>query len=335
MAKAVYESLGIGPDGNEYYYDPEHETICIRVPAIREAVQAELGWAIASADYSQIEIRIMAFLSQDEFLIQAINAKDPITGKGLDFHSYMASQVYQMDYDVFVGRLEDPEYADEYALLRSGVKACSFGIPYGAGPNRIAAQIRVKNDFKRFPKTGGKEPMDEALKRATILIRDYLGKAQQLAIWLEEQKDFAVRWNFTRSPRGRIRWYQLPPKSDPEYNERVSRIKRCATNQPIQGGNADVLKLALPRIYKSFREGGKMNGRNLYGGARIMLVVHDEIAITAPLEHIEACRVLLKEAMEWAYAQIAMDFGGDEGLHYLHEINNVVDVTPASDHWIK
>jgi DNA polymerase I-like protein with 3'-5' exonuclease and polymerase domains len=247
----------------------------------------------------------------------------------------MASQIYQIPYATFIKLLEAPETAEEYSLLRSGVKACSFGIPYGAGPNRIAAQIRFKNDFKRFPNTGGKEPWEDALKRAKKLIGDYLGKCVQLAAFLEQQKEFAAQHGFTRSPKFRIRWYQLPEKGDPEYHERIARIKRCATNHPIQGGNADVLKTALPYIYRSFREGGKMNGRNLYGGARIIMVVHDEIVVTAPAAHIEAVRMLLKEGMEWAYAQIAMNFGGDEGMHYLKEIANKVDVTPACDHWIK
>lgn len=338
MAKAAWELIGIGPDGREYYYDPGGQNFAWRVPSIREAVQAEDGWSIAGADYSQIEIRIMAFLSRDKFLISAINAKDPSTGAGLDFHSFMASQVFGIPYAEFVARLEHPDTAEEYGLLRSAVKACSFGIPYGAGPNRVAGQIRRKDKPGKpplFAHCGGKEPWDDALKRAKQIIGDYLGRCVQLAAWLEEQKEFAAKWGFTRSPRGRIRWYQLPEKTDPDYNERIARIKRCATNHPIQGGNADVLKLALPRIYKSFREGGKMNGRNLYGGARILLVVHDEIVITAPNQYIEQCRVLLKEGMEWAYAQIAMEFGGDEGLHYLREIENKVDVTRACDHWIK
>lgn len=128
----------------EYYYEQEfHDSVLFdkrvvwRVPDIREAVRATPGFKIFGGDFSQIEIKIMAFLSGDPFLINAINSKDPKTGKGTDFHCYMTSQVYEIPYDEFfyIAKIangeKEPEHPlhKQYATMRSNTKTVVFGIP--------------------------------------------------------------------------------------------------------------------------------------------------------------------------------------------------------------
>ena len=109
MANAELKPLGsleyLDPTSNrrtnrEYYCDPAGGNIFWRVPAIREAIRAAEGWKIISADYSQIEVKIMAFLSQDPWLISAINSKK-------DIHSYMCCEIKGYDYDFFYAVLKE------------------------------------------------------------------------------------------------------------------------------------------------------------------------------------------------------------------------------------
>jgi DNA polymerase-1 len=323
-------------DGKEYYR--QGDQYLWRVPDTREGVQAPYpGWSLVGADYSQIEIRLMAFLSQDTAMIATLNSLR-------DFHTSNLAKLNGYDYET-INKIvkaesdlaEFPQFL--YQTLkdeRSDIKKTSFGVPYGAGPSTVALQIRRK-DKKRLDWPGGREPIEEAQKRAEQQINGFFEQYPELKAWLENQGEFALTYGFTRSAKGRIRWYPKPEKSDPNYNKLVSQIKRWAGNHPIQSSSADILKTALPRIYRAFREDGKMNGRNLYsdeyGGARIMLVVHDEIVCTAPTIHIHKVAEILKREMEWAYNSIAMDMGGMD-IRYMRDISNKVDVTKASDHWI-
>jgi len=117
------EVLGKFSPVKEYYLG-EDEQLLWRVPDIREAVRAPAGRKIFSADYAQIEIKLMAWLSQDPFLIQAIKA-------GGDFHSRTASEIYEIPYDEFLFAVKNkasPKHK-EYSALRSGIKTTVFGIP--------------------------------------------------------------------------------------------------------------------------------------------------------------------------------------------------------------
>ena len=108
MAKADLTLLGnlayLDPARNRWtnreYYADSNGGIYWRVPAIREAIRAAAGWKIISADYSQIEVKIMAFLSQDPWLISAINSKK-------DIHSYMCCEIKSYDYDFFISVLKE------------------------------------------------------------------------------------------------------------------------------------------------------------------------------------------------------------------------------------
>ena len=114
MAKVEYQKLGL-MDGREYFLGkPEKgdQFFAWRVPAIREAIRAAEGWKIVGADYAQIEVKLMAFLSQDPWLIEAINSVDDL-GNHKDIHSYMCCEIngyeYTFFYDVLKGKFEHPD----------------------------------------------------------------------------------------------------------------------------------------------------------------------------------------------------------------------------------
>lgn len=111
-------------DGKEYYWDIQDRQLVWRVPDIREAVVAEPGYKILCSDYSQIEVRIMAFMSQDPWLISALNS-------GRDIHCHMASEVYGIPYQLLYDAYNNKEHPQhkKFSTLRSNIKTCTFGIP--------------------------------------------------------------------------------------------------------------------------------------------------------------------------------------------------------------
>jgi DNA polymerase-1 len=318
-----------------------------RVPATREAVRAQPGFKLLISDLSQIEIKLMTLLSQDPWLMAAVNS-------GKDMHCYMAADVSAglYEYDILIGakkgKLDDyfagnprsfhasrwgspvdrETLIDELVAARSNVKSISFMIPYGATVEGIAAAIR-----KRDKLTGAyTESMDDALERAQKLLDDYFGKARVLKQYLERCKRNGIKHGMAKSPKGRIRHFTLPELQDPDYKRRIAQMGRWSQNFPMQSGCVDVLKPAAARLYRNLR-GGVVTNPVLYDGARIMLLVHDEIVATArDPDHLAPVSELIKEAMTWAYNDIHAEVNGQ--MHYLSEIKNKVDVITA-DYWLK
>ncbi len=280
--------------GREWYWEPTLNEIYWRVPEIRECVAAPEGYKILSADYSQIEVKLMAFLSQDPTLLKALNSKDA-SGNPTDIHCYMATEVYgqklNFTYDEIVliingkaeGGKNHPRYK-ELKRLRANIKTTTFGVPYGAGKQTIAKQTGLTED------------------EAQQLIDDYFEKFPKLKKWIEEQGDMAIRYGFTYTPYGRKRFYVIPLRSDENYDTLISQIRRWAGNHPIQAASADMLKDALRRIYSKIR-GGVLNGPKLYD-ARLILVVHDEIVMMCKDKDAEAVKEIMIEAMTEAYDAI-------------------------------
>lgn len=310
-------------DGREYYLDPATQRVFRRVPTVRECVRPGPGRKFVIADYSQIEVRLIAFLSQEPALIDPIN-------QGRDIHSHMAALVNGVDYDLLadvVGnkRKEHPRYA-ELSEMRSSVKTVTFGLPYGAGPPTIAYMIRRRDSSGRFV-----ESEKEALARAEKLIENYFGKAPFLQRWLEDQKEFAVSNGYTRTVYGRRRWYLVPGRKDPDYWKKISQIGRFSGNHPIQGTSADMLKDACRRLYLKIR-GGSWAGKRVVD-ARLALVCHDEIVCDCAEDDVAVFRKLMEDAMTEAYSSIRMeDVSGR--IYRLADIRNTVD-TIVADYWSK
>lgn len=279
--------LGIS-NGKEYFLVPATDTtpehICYLVPDIRNGIIARPNWKIIVADYSQIEVRIMAWLSKDPWLINALNS-------GKDIHSYMASDVNGIDYEEFQIGYKDKDHHNHllYVDLRSEIKVTTFGIPYGAGPGQIAKQINESRTKENY--------ITE--EDAIDIIERYFSKAPVLKQWLKDQGILGLKNGYSRSLAGHHRFYRIPSNDNDHYDELISQIKRWSTNHPVQASSADMLKMALGKIYLDLRDG--ISYGPLKYQAHLLLVVHDEIVITARDEDIAIVSKILENGMQWAY----------------------------------
>ncbi len=233
--------------------EPNLQNIPVRTElgkAIRGAFIARPGWVLVDADYSQIELRVLAHISGDPTMIQAFNEDQ-------DIHARTASEVYGVPISEVTGQ------------MRSACKAVNFGIVYGIseftlarniGVSRYEAKDFIERYFKRYP--GVKAYMDGAVKKG------------------HEQ-------GYVTTLMGRRRY--LPELQSANYNLRAFG-ERCAMNSPIQGTAADIIKLAMIKVFDALRDGGYR--------ARLIMQVHDELIIEAPADEAEAVKGLLKGCME-------------------------------------
>ncbi len=235
--------------------DPNLQNIPIRSDEgkkIRECFIAEKGRVLISADYSQVELRLMADVAGVEGLKEAF-AQD------IDIHASTASQVFGVPIEGM-----DP-------MVRRQAKAINFGIIYGISAFGLAKQIDVSRSdaaeyinkyFAKFPE-----------------IKDYMSKT------IEEAKTFG----FITTPFGRKCFIS----GINDKNRMVaSNAERAAINAPIQGGAADIMKIAMIKTHKALKESGL--------DAKMLLQVHDELVVEASEKDAEATRTLIKQSMEEA-----------------------------------
>ncbi|HEX8004056.1 MAG TPA: DNA polymerase I [Mycobacteriales bacterium] len=200
--------------------DPNLQNIPIRTPAGREIRQAFVpgpGYeSLMTADYSQIEMRIMAHLSDDEGLREAF-------ASGEDLHTYVASQAFGLPVESV-----DPE-------LRRRVKAMTYGLVYGLSAFGLAQQLQITPDE-------AKEQMNAYFARFGG-VRDYLREVVEVA-----------RMNgYTETILGRRRY--LPDLAS-DNNQRRQMAERMALNAPIQGSAADIIKIAMLRVHDRLQRDG-------------------------------------------------------------------------------
>ena len=178
------------------------------------------------------------------------------------------------------------------------IKGTTFGVPYGAGAECVASNTGL------------------SFEAASNLITRFFAKAKVLKLWLDGQRAQALSSGYTKSLRGRRRFYRLFNKqhivSAGNIAERVkwkdiekeenAQIKRWAGNQPIQTSCVDLLKLAMVKIHLALR-GGSWTGKLLYD-AHIILTVHDEIVMEARENQAEAVAKIMAACMLEAYNEI-------------------------------
>ncbi|MCZ4275459.1 DNA polymerase I [Rhodococcoides yunnanense] len=200
--------------------DPNLQNIPVRNEAgrhIRDGFVVGEGYdMLLTADYSQIEMRIMAHLSGDEGLIEAFNT-------GEDLHSFVGARAFGVPIDEVT-----PE-------LRRRVKAMSYGLAYGLSAFGLAAQLKISTDE-------AKEQMEAYFSRFGG-VRDYLRKA------VEESR----KVGYTSTLYGRRRYL---PDLNSDNRQRREVAERAALNAPIQGTAADIIKVAMIDVHKSLRESG-------------------------------------------------------------------------------
>ena len=274
--------------GKSYFWNFKTNVLEWSVPDPRSAIRADEGYKILASDYAQIEVKLMAHASGDPILIAAINS-------GQDVHTFNATKVFGARFKFTYEEMEEARSTEshprhnELALIRSRIKTVTFGVPYGAGPTRVALMTGM------------------TVEEAKDFIEEFFCTFKVLKAWLDNQGRLAIELGYSASPRGRKRFYQLPAAGDPEAEELLSQIKRWAGNMPIQAGNADILKMAMPEIYKAVR-GGSFTAPLIYD-ARFLLVVHDEIVMHVRKDHIPPVKKIMADCMNAAYHRIVPTLG--------------------------
>ncbi|EHB45005.1 DNA polymerase I [Mycolicibacterium rhodesiae JS60] len=200
--------------------EPNLQNIPIRTDAgreIRDAFIVGEGYTeLMTADYSQIEMRIMAHLSKDEGLIEAFNT-------GEDLHSFVASRAFDVPIDEVT-----PE-------LRRRVKAMSYGLAYGLSAYGLSSQLKISTEE-------AKVQMDQYFARFGG-IRDYL----------RDIVDQARKDGYTSTVLGRRRYL---PELDSSNRQLREAAERAALNAPIQGSAADIIKVAMIQVDEALRSSG-------------------------------------------------------------------------------
>lgn len=233
--------------------EPNLQNIPVRTELGRELrrfFNAKDGFVLVDADYSQIELRVLAAMSHDETMIKAFNSGD-------DIHAITASQVFSVP-------IEEVTPAD-----RRRAKAVNFGIVYGIGAFSLSKDINV------------------SVKEADRYIKSYLANYSGVARFMEKCKSDAKEKGYAETLFGRRRY--LPELT---ASNAVMRAfgERVAMNMPIQGTAADIIKIAMIKVYSRLKRE--------VPEAHLIMQVHDELIIEAPESRKEDVEKLLKAEME-------------------------------------
>ncbi len=233
--------------------EPNIQNIPVRTPLGREMRRfftAKDGYLLVDADYSQIELRVLAHISGDEIMKKAFL-------DGVDIHTVTASQVFNQPIEWVT-----PD-------LRSKAKAVNFGIVYGIGAFSLSKDIGV------------------SMTKASEYIRAYLSKYSGIAHYMDKTVAKARHDGYVETMFGRRRYIKelaAKNKNLQAFGERVAK------NTPIQGTAADIIKIAMIRVYNRLRE-SKLD-------AKLILQVHDELIVEAKEDCADKVAALLKEEME-------------------------------------
>ncbi len=233
--------------------EPNLQNIPVRSEVGRELRKffvAKDGCVLVDADYSQIELRVLAHIADDERMLSAFNEGD-------DIHTITASQVFNMPIEAVT------------PLMRTRAKAVNFGIVYGIGAFSLAKDIGVTR------------------AEADRYIKGYLHKFSGVDSYMQRVIADAKADGYVSTLFGRRRYLPELTASNAmlrNFGERVAR------NMPIQGTAADIIKIAMIKVYERMRK------ENLK--AQLIMQVHDELIVEAPEnEAEEVCRIV-KEEME-------------------------------------
>jgi DNA polymerase-1 len=233
--------------------DPNLQNIPIRTELgreIRKAFVADEGNVLLAADYSQVELRILAHISQDESLIETFQ-------RGADIHRATASKMFNV--------AEDELTHDQ----RRAAKTINFGVLYGMSAFRLSNELNISGS------------------QAKDWIEAYFARYPKIQEYLDRTLDEARASGKVTTLFGRVRY--IPEIHNRSFTVR-GNAERMATNAPIQGTAADILKLAMIALEK-----------RLTGGAAMLLTVHDEIVIEAAESRAEEVAGIVKETMENIY----------------------------------
>ena len=233
--------------------------------AVREAFVAESGNVIISADYSQIELRIMAHLSQDKGLLDAF-------ARGEDIHRATAAEVF--------GRKPEEVTADE----RRMAKVINFGLIYGMSAFGLAQNLGIER------------------RMAAHYIDEYFARYPGVRVYMDAKRAEAHERGYVETAFGRRLWI---PEIASSRKPVQAAAERAAINAPMQGTAADLIKKAMIAVDAWLRAEGLRS--------RLVLQVHDELILEAPVEEAELVRRKVPELMA-AVASLSVPLVAEVGM---------------------
>ena len=233
--------------------DPNLQNIPIRTELgreLRKVFVASEGHRLVSVDYSQVELRILAHFCEDEVLMAAFR-------EGADVHTRTAAALFQIPPD------------DVTREQRTQAKAVNFGVLYGMGVTRLMRDLKITR------------------KTASQFMKDYFQRQPGVQAYIDETTEQARNTGEVRTLLGRRRVLR-----DINSKNRGVRkaAERMAVNTPIQGSAADLIKLAMIRVWAVLREA--------HPQARLLLQVHDELLVEAPEREAEAVAATVQREMQ-------------------------------------
>ncbi len=236
--------------------DPNLQNIPIRTEVgaeLRKGFIPADGSVFLAADYSQIELRILAHLSEDPAFVSAFRS-------GADVHRQTAALVFDVPAD------------DVTPQMRGAAKTINFATIYGIGPFALAQKLGT------------------SVAEAKSFIEQYFLRFPGVRRYLDTQIEHAREHGWVETLSGRRRY--IPEVRAKNFNVRQFG-ERAATNAPVQGSAADVIKIAMIDIQRALAERGL--------GARILLQVHDELVLEVPKSEVEEVSALVRARMEEAF----------------------------------
>ena len=232
-------------------YNPNLQNIPIRTPIgreIRECFIAKAGHKIIAADYSQVELRLLATIADVKFLQTAF-------GENVDIHRKTAAQVFGLPYEAV-----DADH-------RRRAKAINFGIIYGMSAFGLAKEINVST------------------AEAQQYINAYFGEMPEVKSYMDKTINFYHQNGYVLTPFNRKIAIPLP-----ENKQLASMYDKAAINAPIQGGAADIIKMAMIRVAAMLKENGFKT--------KMLLQIHDELVFEVPDAEVDIVAPLIKQEME-------------------------------------
>lgn len=242
---------------------------------IREAFIAEEGNLILSADYSQIELRILAHLSEDRGLIEAFTS-------GVDIHTRTASEIFGMGLE---GVTSD---------MRRVAKTVNFGVVYGISPFGLSEALNISRED------------------AGAYIESYFGRHPGVRNHIGNAVRDARDRGYVLTIFGRKR--PVPEIKSGNAGTRALG-ERFAVNSPIQGGAADIIKIAMINIWKCLKAQTRLN-------AKMLLQVHDELVFELKAEELDEVKEIVRKEMEGAVklsVPLKVDIGYGKNWAEAHE----------------
>lgn len=219
---------------------------------LRKVFRAEKNHKFIDADYSQIELRVLAHISEDENLLESFELDQ-------DIHRRTASEIFEVPME------------EVTPSMRNNAKAVNFGIIYGISDFGLAENLKISRyEAKKY-------------------IDSYLKKYSSVEKYMQEAVKIAKEKGYVITLLNRRRY--LPEIHSKNFNIR-SFGERMAMNTPIQGTAADIIKIAMVKVYNKLKDGNF--------ASNLILQVHDELIVECPENELERVAIIVKESMEEA-----------------------------------